>query len=67
MPVEITALLFFVVMTLCSVIGAELKGGTTSTNTRLISALRGNARANLRIDHSNLSQRCKVASQYSVV
>jgi hypothetical protein len=49
--VEITALLF-VVMTLCSFIGAKLKGGTTQTTTRLISVLVGNARANFRIDHS---------------
>ena len=66
MAVEITALLCFV-MTLCSLTGAKLKGGTTPTTTRLISVLTGNAHANSRIDHSNLSQRSKVASQYSVM
>ena len=66
MTVEITALLFSV-MTLCSSIGAKLKEGTTQTTTRLIPVLIGNARANYRIDYSNLSHRSKVASQYSVV
>ena len=66
MAVEIITLLFFV-MTVCSSIGVKLKGGTTRTTTRSISVLKGNARANFRIDRSNLSQRSKVASQYSVV
>ena len=66
MAMEITAPLYFV-MTLCSFIGTKLKEGTTQTTTRLISVLKGNARANFRIDISYLSQMSKVASQYSVV
>ena len=54
MAVVITTLVYFV-MTLCSFIGAILKQGTTQRTTRLISVLIGNAHANFRIDHSNLS------------
>jgi hypothetical protein len=56
MAVEITELLFFV-MKVCSFIGAKLRGGTAQTTTRSISVLIGNARANFRIDRSNLSQK----------
>jgi hypothetical protein len=66
MPVEIKTMFFFV-MTLCSFIGAKLKGGTTQMTTRLISVLIGNACANFRIDHSNVTERSKLAYQYSIV